>query len=326
MPSLVLEIPAAIDPVSLTDMKTFLRLETTGPGAFTDDDTLITGLISAATITCEGFCRRSFINKGFRQSLDSFPYFTDTIMSQMAYPPAYYSLPRYSTTLWNYSQMIKLFRPPLVSVDRITWLSDADKQFHDMIPVPSLWYPGTAYTLGTLVMDNNGNQQKCITAGTSDSQPPTWAASVPNVTTEVNPDPGGEGTIGVQWQNKGPLNSAQEPPTGSLGGDGTNAGTTQFGAFLMDNSQEPGRVFPGPPGFYWPSVLYVPNAVQIHFTAGYGTTAASVPANIVVAIKQLVADCYENREPMPNSTETLPRHVRMLLWPSVVLDLAPTRG
>src|SRR6266568_3277186 len=206
-------------------------------------------------------------------------------MSQMAYPPSYYALPRYSTTLWNYSQMIKLFAAPLVSVDRITYLSNADSQFHDLVAVPKLWYPGTSYSTLDLVMDNNANVQKCTVAGTSDAQPPTWNKNLSGNTIEQNPDPLGEGTVGVTWQNQGPLS----PQIGI-------SNPSQFGTYMIDSTTEPARIFPGPPGATWPSVLYVPNAVQIHFTAGYSEDGSKVPAAIKTAMLQLVGNWYENRE------------------------------
>jgi hypothetical protein len=100
MAGLQIEIPAATSAVSLAIAKLHCRL--------TSDleDDLIGLYIEAATEDAEDFTSRSFVNKGYVEVYDSFPYFTDTIQSQLAYPPAYYSLPRYSTTLWNYSQMV----------------------------------------------------------------------------------------------------------------------------------------------------------------------------------------------------------------------------
>src|SRR5713226_3401115 len=137
MATLQVETPPAAEPISLTDAKNFLRVE------ITDDDTLIGYLITAAREAVEAFTGRSLVNKGYLQCLDSFPYYTDTVISQMAYPPSYYALPRYSTTLWNYSQMIKLLISPLVNVSRITYLASSDQQFHDLVPAPNLWYPAT---------------------------------------------------------------------------------------------------------------------------------------------------------------------------------------
>jgi hypothetical protein len=316
MAALQIEKPASAQPVTLEEAKTFLRV------TLTDDDLLITALIEAATESAESFTNRSFCIKGFRQSLDSFPYFTDTVMSQMAYPPSYYSLPRYSTTLWNYSQMIKLFRPKLRSVDRISFLSSNDSQWHDLVQAPPLWYPGTAVIVNTLRMDNNVNVQKCVVAGITDGNPPVWNKNVNGVTTEANPDPEGEGTVGVQWENQGPLNAA------------ISGGNSQWGLYIADVDSEPGRIFPGRPGSTWPPVLYVPNAVQIHFTAGWATDGTVVgngpdqmPGRAKIAILQTVAHWYENREPVvPGAAKELPLHCQALLWSLRVMDMQPTRG
>lgn len=307
MAGLTVEFPAAVDPVSLAQAKNFLRID-----GFTDDDSLITGLISAATIACENFTKRSFINKGFLMTLDAFPYFTDTMLSQLAYPPSYYALPKYSTTLWNYSQMIKLWRPPVVSIERITFMNSSTSSFEDMVQQPLPWYPQTIYNVGDKVSDSNGNAQQLFSAspslsptGKSGIKPPTWATNPGDFTTEAAP-------ATAVWVNIGPI------PQG------------EFGAFMLDKISEPARLFPGissnnKAGF-WPSVLFIPNAVQIHYTAGFGADPASVPGNIVTAILQTVADCYENREPVHEDGEQLPRHVRQLLWPHKIMDQSPTRG
>src|SRR5208282_1604123 len=121
MAYLVEEIAPLTEPLTLTAVKSFLHL----PAGVSADDAYIEDLIQSAREEVEGFTGRSIVNKGYRQSLDSFPYFVDSVMSQMAYPPSYYSLPRYSTTLWNYSQMIKLLRSPLQQVASISY-SDSE--------------------------------------------------------------------------------------------------------------------------------------------------------------------------------------------------------
>src|SRR5260370_13821273 len=193
MSTLQIETQPAAEPILLADAKNFLRVEVS------DDDSLISLLITAAREAVEAFTNRSLVNKGYKMCLDSFPYYTDTVMSQMAYPPSYYALPRYSTTLWNYSQMIKLFAAPLVSVSRITYLSSADQQFHDLVPAPDLWYPGTAYTASpaNTVTDGNGSIQVCISPGTSLHDPPIWSKVIGGVTAE-----GGSGPTG---QNQAPV-------------------------------------------------------------------------------------------------------------------------
>lgn len=313
MAALVKITQPAVEPVTLDVTKRFLRVSTSA------DDALISLMITAARESAEVFTNRAFITTRFRQSLDSFPYFVDTVMSQMAYPPSYYSLPRFSTTLWNYSQMIKLFRPPLQKVERIQFLASSDQQWHDNTPIPNMWRPGTVYATNDLVADKFANIQKCITPGTSDANPPTWGPNVGDVTTERQPDPQAEGT-GVQWQNVKPVPA----PDPSL-----NAGTaqTEFGTFIQDADSEPARIFPGPPGGFWPPVLYVPNAVQIYYLAGYGDDGSKVPGDIKMAILQTVAHWYENHEVvMPGTWNELPHHCKMLLWGKRVEDFQPTRG
>ena len=314
MSSFVIEKPATNYPVSVTLAKSFLRVSTT------DDDALIAVLIAAATESAEAFCNRTFCQKGYRQGLDAFPYFVDTALSQLAYPPAYYALPLYSTTMWNYSQQIKLYAPPLISVDRISYLAASDQQWHDLVPFPLLWYPGQAVTVGTLRMDNNANVQRCTQAGTTDSNPPTWNESLGGFTTEPS-DPGDEGSGPVIWVNDGPFPDALEITPGS-----TNGGI-QFGVYMVDVDSEPARVFPGPPGAMWPQGMNVPNSVQIHFTAGYSVDSSDVPNRAIMAILQTVAHWYENREPVvPGSVAELPQHCQSLLWSIRCMDMQPTRG
>ena len=242
MAGIIVQSQPAAEPVSVATAKNFLRVE------ITDDDLLIGVLITAAREACEMFCSRSFAPKSYVQAMDSFPYYTDTVMSQMAYPPSYYSLPMYSTTLWNYSQMIKLFWPPCIAVQ------------------------GIDYTA------TNGE----------------------NLTLEQDVD------------------------------------------FLLDNIWEPSRIFPMP-GAMWPACLYVPNAVRIRFTAGMGSTVQDpnpvdgevilgagsqpIPMRAIIAMQQLLAAWYENREAVTSDNmKKLPHHVEMLLWSLRVYDLQPTRG
>jgi uncharacterized phiE125 gp8 family phage protein len=47
----------------------------------------------------------------------------------------------------------------------------------------------------------------------------------------------------------------------------------------------------------WPTTKVRPNAVEIEYYAGYGTTAASVPQYFKDAMHLYIAHCYENRVP-----------------------------
>ncbi len=87
--------PPEEEPVSVATAKAHLRVDTTA------DDALIETYLKAARELCEGLARRSFVTQTFRLVLDDFP-----------------SVP------------LKLPRPPLQSVDAVTYL-DADGNEHD---------------------------------------------------------------------------------------------------------------------------------------------------------------------------------------------------
>jgi hypothetical protein len=291
--ALQVELPPAAEPVTLDVAKSHLRV------SIGDDDGLIAAYITAARESVEAFLARSLVNKGYRQSLDSFPYFTDTMLSQMAYPPSYYALPRYATTLWNYSQMVKLFYSPLVKVSRLSYLSSSDLLWHDLYPALETWQPSTLYRIGSQIQDSGGNLQE-VTAG----------ATPPPVS----------GLVAPVW-------SAGQGATTSDGSlTWTNLGPAPVGNFIVDRDSEPPRIFPLA-GQHWPSVMYVPNAVRIHYVSGYGLDDASVPGLAKVGILHTVANWYENREAVsPVQLRPVPGNVQDLLWGLRVLDFAPTRG
>src|SRR5262249_5699060 len=49
------------------------------------------------------------------------------------------------------------------------------------------WAATTAYTLGNLIADSNGNVQRCTTAGTSGGSHPTWATTIGTTTNDAAP-------------------------------------------------------------------------------------------------------------------------------------------
>ena len=300
MAALVEESPPAVEPVSLALAKSELKIAQ----SVTAEDLNIQLKITAARQTIERMTGRSLVNAGYRQSLDSFPYFTDSVMSQQAYPPAYYSLPRYSTTLWNYSQMVKLLRSPLQAISKITYSDSVTGNIDALYPALFSWMPLTEYVVSEQIEDPNGNLQ-VVTATTgadedgtslSGSTQPTWSVIT-----------GGQTTDGMlTWTCMGPV-----PDTGD---------------FIYDADSTPPRIFPLA-GQFWPPVLYVPNAVQIHFVAGYGNTAAAVPAGLTLLVLQLLAHWHFNREPVtPGSVAEVPMHLKTMIWHWKVADYAATRG
>lgn len=158
--------PPEAEIVSLAAMRKFLRI----PADQTDDDddNLITSLIVAARQFCEAYLGKSLSKKKYVLYLDSFPYYTDTVLSQQAYPPAYWALPRFASTMWNYAQQIKLPYPPVVAVERINYIG-TDGQGHDLIsgkdfqadfatepgrvfPRPGEYWPACAYVANAVAV------------------------------------------------------------------------------------------------------------------------------------------------------------------------------
>src|SRR5262245_10859969 len=86
--------------------------------------------------------------------------------------------------------------------------------------------------------------------------------------------------------------------------------------YQVDPFSPPCPLFPAFGGYY-PVARYVPNAVTITFTAGYGDEPEDVPAPLRLAVRALVAHYYENREPVlvGSSMEELPMHVQALVLP-----------
>jgi len=295
MPRIAVEVPPADVAVSLEEMKRHLRVRED----FEDDDADITAYTKAAIGHIEPIQGRAFVNTGYRQSLDNFPSYADLASSPQAYPPNLYSPPRYASNVWNYSEQIKLLRGPVRKVDRISYVG-ADNALHDLLPDPEfdLWSAATDFEVGEQIKDSNGNLQEVAAVGedglTGDTVP-TWATVLGDQTTDHH----------VSWINKGPA------PAGD---------------FILDRDNEPARIFPKP-GSHWPAALFVPNAVRIHFTAGYGADSDSVPEIFKIKIKMLTAHFYGFREPVSAlGLAEIPFGLKTLLWSDRILDFAPTRG
>ncbi len=168
------------EPVTVDYAKSYLRLD----GGFTDDDTIIANLIQAAREHAEKITGRALAQRTFRMVLDSMPYFTDTIQSQLAYPPSYYSLPRYSSTLWNYSQMIKLPFPPVISVEQLRYVDasgaaqtmnqdtdfilDRQSEPARIFPLPGQYWPPNLYVANSCIIDFTAGYTNDVGAAADD--------------------------------------------------------------------------------------------------------------------------------------------------------------
>tara|TARA_R110000868_G_scaffold27661_22_gene104680 strand:+ start:835 stop:1443 length:609 start_codon:yes stop_codon:yes gene_type:complete len=69
-------------------------------------------------------------------------------------------------------------------------------------------------------------------------------------------------------------------------------------------------------GESWPATRAEAGAVTVEFIAGYGDTVADIPAPLLQAIRQMVAEFYETREGLGwSSPSELPHGVRSLVQP-----------
>lgn len=68
--------------------------------------------------------------------------------------------------------------------------------------------------------------------------------------------------------------------------------TLSSSAYVVDATGKPATIVPAR-GYSWPSVAFLPGAVRVRFTAGYGATAATVPQEIQQLLRMLVAHWYD---------------------------------
>ena len=78
------------------------------------------------------------------------------------------------------------------------------------------------------------------------------------------------------------------------GTDDAATAVTVADVFIVDAYSMPGRLSLRS-GSSWPVALRTTNAIEINYTAGYGDTAAEVPASMRRAIRMLAAKMYSER-------------------------------
>jgi hypothetical protein len=108
--------------------------------------------------------------------------------------------------------------------------------------------------------------------------------------------------------NNGALQTLAQNPSPGLPG------------YVVDTDSEPARLAPAN-NLPWPVTLAQQAAVQVLYVAGYGAKASDVSESIKHKIKLLLADLYENREPISEKMSfTLPALDR-LMWVDRVYEI-----
>jgi hypothetical protein len=288
---------AANEPVTLQMLKDHMHVTDSN----TDD--LIGVYLAAARQKLEGFLGRSLINKGYRQSFDYFPHYHGHNRMAADSHNGYYLRGH------KHPLEIKLGRSPLIAVSNVQYL-DLKGVLQTMLPrVDAPWEANTIYAVGNQIVDANGNIQEVATGeeeGGGDSSHsgdaiPTWGTHVGDTV------PDGE----ITWTCKG---------------------AAPAGDFIVDTNGEPGRIFPNvnANNYCWPITQQVPNAVRVHFTAGYGDDAESIDGIFKVPLMIYTKGLFDQRDPLlttPGAApQELPSHLRDLLWEHRIKDFNPTEG
>lgn len=104
------------------------------------------------------------------------------------------------------------------------------------------------------------------------------------------------------WLPRPPLSSVTSITY--LDGSGVSQ-TLASSVYTVDTTSRPGRVYLAY-GQTWPTTYSVRNAVTVTYVAGFGSTAASVPAPLVHAVKVFAAHYHEHREPVVVGTSVSP--------------------
>ncbi len=136
MTALIRITAPAEEPLTLAEAKAHLRV------TISDDDALITALITAARLYCEDFTRRALVTQGWRLWLDSFP-------AQDAFGDGGGSRPAAPSVIRRF---IHLPRPPLLSVEGVTLYDDADS---GTVFDPSWYFVDTGSAPGRLALRSN---------------------------------------------------------------------------------------------------------------------------------------------------------------------------
>jgi hypothetical protein len=182
-----------IEPVSVSDCQDYLKIPRT------QDTDMITGLIVAARTYAEAVTSRSLASKDYVMLMDRFPYYTDVNMALDL--PLSNSYARYST-LWNYSQMIRIKDvSPVTEIEKITYIG-TDGYPHDI-------FPGVDFLVDYAAED-------CRLFTMANSYWPT-ILYVPNsvaifLTAGYDPDPEEILTINATDSEASPPNTLPDPP------------------------------------------------------------------------------------------------------------------
>jgi hypothetical protein len=176
---------------------------------------LIAGITAGQSVTAMGF-----------GSGASDPTAGDTGLSAA---PAYYnaigthSFPSSGSVQFNYSLQATDYGAAGMTIQELGLFANSGA-----VALPAavgtanpLWSGSVARAQGTMVIDANGNLQRCTTAGTSGASAPTWATAISATTTDAS----AVWTLVALHTAPGPLIAHVSVPAFAYTGTGNYAGT-----------------------------------------------------------------------------------------------------
>lgn len=256
--------PSAVEPVSLSEIKDFLRIDL-------DDDTqdgVLTALSMAARSWCEVYVRRRFVQQTWRLLMDSFPGYIDTKLAGAKVSSPFVS--GSNAILVGIRYAIALPYPPAGSVTAFIY-QNANGQVTSMIVGPLniggvTNVNGRPVGINTTVPHGLASGATISIAGNSALIALLGGASQAITVTDAN-DFTVNGSVGT-------------------GSSISAAGTVTGYNYVQDLQSNPARLTPLF-GQMWPVARVVVNAVQVDFTCGFG-----IPIALALAANSAIVSGY----------------------------------
>lgn len=123
-------------------------------------------------------------------------------------------------------------------------------------------------------------------------------------------------SMGQQGYVELPIGELQSVTSVTTYDDDNSATVFASSNYFLDTNATPGQLILNT-GITWPVFTRTRNGIEIVYVAGYGDQATDVPGALRVAIKQLAAHWYENREYVKTQSDqnqaAAPLHVQSIL-------------
>ena len=308
--NLTLKIPPAIEPISLTEIKDYLRLSVADGSNGVETSQTITpgarapGTVTGSTVEVLGYSTTVSLNTGTILA-------TGTLNAKIQH-----------------------------SNDALTWTDD--HSFVQVTPandnaVYSLQYTAGKRYIRVLAVTANVQADYSVEVQkqVGDTSEETYLTALITSAREYCEDFQNRAYITQTWEaswDHWPCREIELPKgrlqTVDLVSYKNSGGVTSTLAATTDYVYSPrgilGRLTPAY-GKTWPPFVPFPlDAIIVEFTCGYGGTAASVPAKVIQAMKMLISHWYVNRTPLSETgqaPEEIAFAVSALLWMDRIIPI-----